>query len=77
MSTWIYEFRPGNKPIYVVFDEESEFSGPRTSTLSLDEVVYENVPYKLLFLDMSFLLISVVLILFRGYIIQTHQTVNK
>ena len=30
MLTWIYEFRPGNKTIYAVLDEESEFSGPRT-----------------------------------------------
>ena len=44
--TWIYEFRPGNKTIYVVFDEESEFSGPRTPKLRLDQVLEENVPYK-------------------------------
>ena len=30
IDTWIDEFRPGNKTIYVVFDEESEFAGPRT-----------------------------------------------
>ena len=36
--TWIREFRPGNKTIYVVFDEESDFSGPRTPKLSLDQV---------------------------------------
>ena len=29
ISTWIYEYRPGNKTICVVFDEESECSGPR------------------------------------------------
>ena len=34
----IGEFQPGNKTIYVVFDEESEFSGPRTPKLSLDQV---------------------------------------
>ena len=44
MLTWIYEFRPGNKTIYVVFDEESEFSGPRTPTLSPDQFVEENEP---------------------------------
>ena len=27
--TWMVEFTPGNKTIWVVFDEESEFSGPR------------------------------------------------
>ena len=27
--TWIGEFRPGNKTIWVVFDEESDFLGPR------------------------------------------------
>jgi len=27
--TWIGEFRPRNKTIYSVFDEESDFSGPR------------------------------------------------
>jgi len=27
--TWIGEFRPGNKAIYVVFDEESDFLHPR------------------------------------------------
>ena len=37
----LYEFRPGNKTIYVVFDEESEFSGPRTPKLSLDQVCQE------------------------------------
>ena len=36
--TCIGEFQPGNKTIYVVFDEESEFSGPRTPKLSLDKV---------------------------------------
>ena len=30
MLTWIGEFRPGNKTICVVFDEESVFLGPRT-----------------------------------------------
>ena len=44
--TWIYEFRPGNKTIYVVFDEESDVSGPRMPKLSLDEVFEENIPYK-------------------------------
>ena len=28
--TWIGEFIPGNKTIYVEFDEESDFLGPRT-----------------------------------------------
>ena len=27
--TWIGEFSLGNKTIYVVFDEESDFLGPR------------------------------------------------
>ena len=36
--TWIYEVRPGNKTIYVVFDEESEFSGARTPNLRPDQV---------------------------------------
>ena len=44
--TWICEFRPGNKTIYVVFDEESDFSGPRSQFLRPDQVFYENVPYK-------------------------------
>ena len=48
----MYEFRPGNKTIYVVFDEESEFSDPRTPTLSLDKVVEENVPYRNLSFNM-------------------------
>ena len=42
----LIEFRPGNKTIYVVFDEESEFSGPRTPKLSPDQVFEENVPHK-------------------------------
>ena len=42
----MYEFRFGNKTLYVVFDEESEFSGPRTPKLSLDKVFEENVPYE-------------------------------
>ena len=58
MLTWIYEFRPGNKTIYVVFDEESECSGPRTPKLSLDKVFEENVPYNNLLLNLLFLLIS-------------------
>ena len=37
--TWMVEFTPGNKTIWVVFDEESEFSGLRTPTFSLDQVV--------------------------------------
>ena len=44
--TCIGEFQPGNKTIYVVFDEESEFSGPRTPKLSLDQAFRKNVPYK-------------------------------
>ena len=39
--TCIGEFQPGNKTIYVVFDEESEFSGPRSPKLSLDQVFQE------------------------------------
>ena len=46
ISIWTYEFRPGNKTIYVVFDEESECSGPRTPKLSPDQVFEENVPYR-------------------------------
>ena len=42
--TCIGEFQPGNKTIYVVFDEESEFSGPRTPKLSLDQVFLEKRP---------------------------------
>ena len=33
IMTWIGEFRPGNKTIWVVFDEESVFLGPRTQFL--------------------------------------------
>ena len=50
--TWIDEFRPENKTIYVAFDEESDFSGPRTPKLSLDQVVEENVPYEKLLSNM-------------------------
>ena len=39
MLTWIYEFRPDNKSIYAFFDEESEFSGPRTPKVRLDWVL--------------------------------------
>ena len=39
MLTWLVEFRPGNKTMYVVFDEESECSGPRMPKLSLDQVL--------------------------------------
>ena len=42
MLTWIVEFRPGNKTIWIVVDEESEFSGPRTPKLSLDQVFLGN-----------------------------------
>ena len=44
--TWIGEFRPGNKTIWVVFYVESEFSGPRAQFLSPDRVFWKNVPYK-------------------------------
>ena len=46
MFTWNYEFRPGNKSIWMAFDEESEFSGPRKPKMGLDQVVVEYVPYK-------------------------------
>ena len=47
MLTWIYELRPGNQTIYVVFDEESDLSGPRPQFLSLDQVLFrKNVPMK-------------------------------
>ena len=47
-------FRPGYTSLNmgiilynnVVFDEESEFSGPRTPTLRPDQVCEENIPYK-------------------------------
>ena len=39
--TWIYEFGPGNKTIYVVFNEESEISGPRSPKLRPDQVFEE------------------------------------
>ena len=35
---------PGNKTIYVVFDEESECSGPRRPKLSPDQVFQEKRP---------------------------------
>ena len=41
ISTCMGEFQPGNKTIYVVFDEESEFSGPRTPKLRPDQVFEE------------------------------------
>ena len=31
------KFRPRNKTVYVVFDEESDFLGPRTLKNSLDQ----------------------------------------
>ena len=34
----MFEFRPGNKTMYVVFDEESDFLDPRRDFLSLDQV---------------------------------------
>ena len=66
MLTWIGEFRPGNKSIWVVFDEESECSGPRTPKLSLDQVVEENVSYKKWCSNMFVSLL--VVYLFRGYV---------
>ena len=39
--TWICEFRPGNKTIWVVFYVESEFSGPRAQFLSPDRVFWK------------------------------------
>ena len=46
MLTWVGEFRPGNKTIWVVFYVESEFSGPRAQFLSPDRVFWKNVPNK-------------------------------
>ena len=43
--TCIGEFQPGNKTIYVVFDEESEFSGPRTPKLSLAKFLFKEKTY--------------------------------
>ena len=43
-----------DKTTHVVFDEESEFSGPRTPKLSSDQVVEENVPNENLLFNMLF-----------------------
>ena len=40
------EFRPGNKTIYVVLDEESDVLGPRRYFLGLGQVFRKNVPEK-------------------------------
>ena len=70
MLTWIYDFRSGNKTIYVVFDEESELSGPRTPNLRPDKVFEKKkVPYtklKKIWFNMLFLLILVVFNPFSG-----------
>lgn len=34
------EFRPGNKTVWVVFDEESECLGPKRNLLRLDQVSF-------------------------------------
>ena len=36
--TWIGEFRPGNKTIWVAFDEESDLLGLRTKFLHPDRL---------------------------------------
>ena len=36
MLTSIGDFRPGNETIWVIFDDESEISGPRRYVLSLE-----------------------------------------
>ena len=44
--TWLWTYRPQNLIIYVVFDEESDFLGPRTQFLHPDRVLSrKNVPY--------------------------------
>ena len=49
MLTWIGEFRPGNKTIWVVFDEESDVLGRRMEFLHPNLVlVRETVPYTIL-----------------------------
>ena len=68
--TWIGEIQPGNKTIYVVFDEESEFSGPRSPKLSPDQVFEESVPYENVFFNLFFLLLSFCLSVHR--VIQAH-----
>ena len=39
---WIAGFRPGNKVIWVAFEEESDVLDPRTQFLSLEKVVLGN-----------------------------------
>ena len=46
MLTWIYEFRPGNKTIWVVFDEESDWLGPRLYVFVQTQFLEKGVPYK-------------------------------
>ena len=48
--------------MYVVFDAESELSGPRAPKLSLDQVDLKNVPYNKLCFNLCVLLISCFLI---------------
>ena len=46
--SWIGEFRPGNKTIWVVFDVDTDFLGPRAYLLSLDLVyVGKHTLYKI------------------------------
>ena len=77
MLTWIYEFRPRNKTIiYVVFDEESEFSGPRMPKMSPDQVFEENVPYKNVCVNMLCLLISCFIKLLRVFELRVENLVG-
>ena len=71
--TWIYEFRPGNKTIYIVFDEESEFSGPRRPKLSPDQVFEESVPYKKLCFNMFVILLISLFVLSVQGVIQAYK----
>ena len=70
--TCIGEFIPGNKTIWVVFDEESEFSGPRTPKLRLDQVfLKEKRPYNNLLFNYAQTLIVVVIrvVNFFGFLV--------
>ena len=64
--TCIGEFQPGNKTIYVVFDEESEFSGPRTPKLRLDNFFLGKTFPIQIWKTYFFLLINFLIPLFWG-----------
>ena len=78
MLTRIDEFRPGNKTIWIVFDEESELSGLRMQKSSPDQVVEgKRTPEKNKKKQTLFFICLVVLTFSQGNIRKSKENIRK